>query len=128
MTLTIEWTDEAADIDVVIYAADWSNSGILWESGDSVTVDEPVPGEWDAAVALKNSASKVSFVLTIVTKTYEAWSSLSLSATEVWLGAGETVDITASLRGPMSAPTGVILAYDLMTGCEYDTIVISGRA
>ena len=66
ISLTIEWDDEAADIDVVIYAADWSNAGILWENGDSITIEDPTTGEWDAAVALKNSASKVTFVLTLV--------------------------------------------------------------
>ena len=129
ISLTIEWDDEAADIDVVIYAADWSNSGILWENGNSVTVDDPVPGEWDAAVALKNSAKQVSFVLTLETTTYAAWSSLSLSAYSFWLEPGASVDFTASLKGPTpSSALGMIVAYDLMTGCEYDTILISAKA
>lgn len=129
ISLTIEWDDEAADIDVVIYAADWSNSGILWENGDSVTVDDPVPGEWDAAVALKNSAKQVSFVLTLETTTYAAWPSLSLSAYSFWLEPGASVDFTASMKGPTpSSALGMIVAYDLMTGCEYDTILISGKA
>lgn len=129
ITLTIEWEDEAADLDVVIYAADWSNSGILWENGDSVTIDDPVPGEWDAAVALKNSAKLVSFVLTLETTTYQAWSSLTLSATSFWLDPGATVEFTASIKGPMpNSAQGMVVAYDLMTGCEYDTILISGKA
>ena len=129
ISLTIEWDDEAADIDVVIYAADWSNAGILWENGDSITIEDPTTGEWDAAVALKNSASKVTFVLTLVMTTYESWSSLSLSGTSFWLDPGASVDFTASLRGPMpSSARGAIVAYDLMTGCEYDSILISGSA
>ncbi|MGD9962654.1 MAG: S8 family serine peptidase [Thermoplasmata archaeon] len=129
ISLTVEWGDEAADIDVVIYAADWSNAGILWENGDSVTIEDPTTGEWDAAVALKNSASKVTFVLTVVMTTYQPWSSVSLSATSFWLEPGACVDFTASLRGPTPfSAQGMIVAYDLMTGCEYDTILISGRA
>jgi hypothetical protein len=127
LTLTIEWSDEEADLDVVVYSADWSNAGILWENGDSVTIDNPVQGEWDAAVALKNSAKQVSFTLTVTAATYEAWTALSLSTYEAWLGPGESVDVTISLRGSPRSAAGMVVLYDLMTGCEYDCLLITGK-
>jgi len=125
IALSIAWEDEAADIDVVVYSADWSNAGILWENGDSMTVDNPVMGEWAAIVALKNSARQVSFLLTLETTAYEPWSALTLSTTSVWLEPGSSADVTVSLKGPKASAQGMILAYDLVTGCEYDAIQVS---
>jgi len=127
LTVVIEWYDEAADLDVVLYSADWSNGGILWENGTSVVIEDPVPGEWEAAVALKNSAKHVDFVLTVITTAYEPWSSLSLSTYSIWLAPGVSSSVTASIDGSMSYALGMIIAYDLVTSCEYDTILVNGK-
>ncbi len=127
MTASIEWTDENADLDVVIYAADWSNRGILWESGDSIVVDDPVPGEWEFVVALKNSANHVSYTLTITTTAYQPWTALTLSSYAIWLQPGESVPVTLTLTATMGNCKGMILAYDLVTGCEYDSLQVNGK-
>jgi len=125
-TVTIEWGDSDADIDVTVYGGDWSNWGILWESGDSLVFDSPVPGEWDAGVALANSASEVTYWLNVTTVINAAWTSLALSVYEVWLDPVGSVELTVSLSAPMGTTAGMIVAYDLVTGCEYDTLVVSG--
>jgi subtilisin family serine protease len=127
LTVMIDWYDEDADLDVVLYAADWSNAGILWDNGASVVIENPSVGEWDAAVALKNSAKHVEFVVTVITTCYEPWAELRLSAYSMWLGPDEVSSVTASLPGPWSHSQGMIVAYDLVTGCEYDTILVNGK-
>ncbi len=127
MTVDIEWSDVAADFDVVIYGADWSNRAILWESGDSLTIDEPLCGEWDAAVALKNSASDAEFVLTVTTTSYTPWSELKLSAYSLALSPDGSGTVTASMKASVTCFKGMIIAYDLVTGCEYDRLLVNGK-
>ncbi len=128
LTVSIEWLDDAADFDVVLYGADWANRGMLYENGDSVTIVDPVCGEWDAAVALKNSALDAGFVLTVTTTSYEAWSDLKLSTYSLWLEPGGEASFTVSMKGSAQCLKGMVVAYDLVTGCEYDTLLINGKA
>jgi len=125
-TVTIEWADPDADIDVTVYGGDWSNWGMLLESGDSLVFENPVPGEWDAGVALANSAAQVTYWLNVTTVINGAWTSLALSASEVWLDPMGSMELTVSLIAPMGTTAGMVVAYDLVTGCEYDTLVVSG--
>jgi hypothetical protein len=127
LTVVIDWFDDDADLDVVLYSADWSNAGILWDNGASVVISNPVPGEWDAAVALKNSAKHVDFVLTLITTCYEPWAELRLSTYAMWLEPDQFGTVTASLTGPWSSSQGMIIAYDLVTGCMYDTVNVNGK-
>ena len=126
LTVSIEWTDPEADIDVTVYGGDWSNWGMLWESGDSLVFEDPVPGEWDAAVALANSAWHVTYFVNVTTVAYDSWGALVLSSYEVWLDPMGTEELTVSMTAPMGCANGMIIAYDLVTGCEYDTIAVSG--
>jgi subtilisin family serine protease len=127
LTVSIEWFDEAVDFDVVIYGADWSNRGMLWENGDAVVIDDPVCGEWDAAVALKNSALDAEFVLTVTTTYYEPWTDLKLSTYSLMLEPDGEGSFTVSMKGRAQCFKGLIIAYDLVTGCEYDTLKINGK-
>jgi subtilisin family serine protease len=124
-TVTIEWGDPDADIDVTVYGGDWSNWGMLWESGDSLVFENPVPGEWDAAVALANSALEVTYWVNVTTVIPAAWTSLTLSASEVWLDPMGSMELTVSLIAPMGTTAGIVVAYDLVTGCEYDSLIVS---
>lgn len=127
LTVSMEWFDESADFDVVLYGADWSNRGIIWENDDSLTVDQPVCGEWDAAVALKNSASEAEFVLTVTMVYYEPWSELKLSAYSLALDPDGSGTVSVSMKGSVTCFKGMIIAYDLVTGCEYDRLLVNGK-
>ena len=77
------------------------------------------------AVVLANSAWHVSYVLNVTTVTYVAWGALSLSSDEVRLDPGGSEELTITLAAPMGCNSGRVIAYDLVTGCEYDTFLIS---
>jgi hypothetical protein len=77
-------------------------------------------------VALANSASQVAYWLNVTTVINAAWTSLALSAYEVWLDPAGSEILTVSLSAPMGSMSGMVIAYDLVTGCEYDTLLISG--
>ena len=126
VTISVEWFDVDADIDVTVYGGDWSNWGMLWENGDSLTFDNPCLGEWDAAVALANSASHVDFVVNVTTVMYESWGAVNVTG-EVWLDPLGCELVTVTMSAPMGCPSGMVVAYDLVTGCEYDTLIIVGN-
>jgi subtilisin family serine protease len=126
LELTIEWPDTDADIDVVVYAPDGADRGILWESGDMLTIEKPVAGVWEAAVALKNTAYAVEFTLTEVFGAYPAWSNIKLDWTGAWLAPGETVPLVVSGKAPTRGTwEGTVLAYDGMTGCVLDRLAVT---
>lgn len=124
--LSIEWASAIADIDVVVYAADGSNRGVLWESGDKLVVMDPVPGTWEAAVSMKNPGQSTTYSLSLATMAYPVWNSLVLSAYEVMLGPMESTEITiSSTIGARGTYTGTIVAYDMITGCTYDRLEVT---
>lgn len=127
VTVSIEWADPEADIDVTVYGGDWSNWGMLWESGDTLLFENPVPGEWDAAVALANSAWHVVYFVNVTTVAYDSWDALTLSSYEIWLEPLGVEVLTVSMTAQTGCATGMIIAYDLVTGCEYDTLVVTGN-
>jgi subtilisin family serine protease len=124
--ISIQWDNPGADIDVVIYATDGSDRGILWNSGDKLLIENPVPGVWEAAVALKNTDQSTPYTLTVTTGARPAWTDLKLSASEVMLGPGasQTVTLTSATTAP-GTYYGSVLAYDAYTGCVYDELAVT---
>jgi hypothetical protein len=67
-------------------------------------------------------------VLTVTTTSYEAWSDLKLSTYSLWLEPDGEASFTVSMKGSAQCFKGIIVAYDLVTGCEYDTLLVNGKA
>ncbi|MGB2825352.1 MAG: hypothetical protein WBC49_01775 [Thermoplasmata archaeon] len=66
-------------------------------------------------------------MLTLITTCYEPWAELRLSTYAMWLEPDQFGTVTASLTGPWSSSQGMIIAYDLVTGCMYDTVNVNGK-
>lgn len=65
------------------------------------------------------------FIVNVTTVTYESWDAINVTD-EVWLDPFGCELLTVTMSAPMGCPSGVIIAYDLVTSCEYDTLLVSG--
>ena len=126
LELEIDWADSASDLDVVVYAADGSNRGVLWESGDVLVVENPVPGVWEAVVAVKDTTSvAVPFSLIKTTTAFPTWDLVRLVTSSAWIQPGETASFVAYAQCAGAAGNGFIIAYDLVSGATYDMLVVT---
>ena len=126
LELSIGWVVPAADIDVVVYATDGSDRGILWNSGDKLVVKDPIPGVWEAAVAMKNTDQSTSYTLTLTTTLHPAWDALAISASEMTLAPSSSAVVTLSSATTVPGNyDGAVIVYDLYTGCIYDELAVS---
>ena len=124
--LSIVWASPTADIDVVVYASDGSNRGVLWESGDTLFISDPVSGTWEAAVAMRNPGQSTTYSLSLSTTAYPIWTALELSAYEIMMGpmGSAEVAISSTIEGA-GTYSGMIVAYDMVTGCTYDRLAVT---
>jgi subtilisin family serine protease len=126
LELGISWDAPAADIDVAVYATDGSDRGILWNSGDRLVVEDPIPGVWEAAVAMKNTDQSTSYTLTLTTTSHPAWDGLAVSASEMMLDPRSSAVVTLSSATTVPGTyDGAVIVYDLYTGCIYDELAVS---
>jgi len=126
LEFSVDWFVLTADIDVVVYATDGSDRAVLWNSGDKLVVDDPIPGVWEAAVSMKNIDQTTDYTLTLMTAAHPAWNELSVSPMMPMLDSGlsTTVSLTSNttVHGTYS---GTVMVYDLYTGCTYDELAVT---
>jgi subtilisin family serine protease len=126
MDLNIMWSNPDADVDVVVYATDGSNRGVLRSNGQSLSVANPVPGEWFVAVSLSNTDVTTEFELTKTVAVHPAWTELSVSPMLVKLEPLGSESLTLTVSAPMPGTyTGMVVAYDALTGCVYDRLAVT---
>jgi subtilisin family serine protease len=126
LVLSVNWKVAAADIDVVVYATDGSDRTVLWNSGDKLVVDDPIPGVWEAAVSMKNTGQTTPYTLTLTTAAHPAWQDLSVSSMMLTLdpSSSATVSLT-SITEVTGTYSGTVVVYDLYTGCTYDELAVT---
>jgi subtilisin family serine protease len=126
LELGVNWEVASADIDVVVYATDGSDRAVLWNSGDKLVVNDPIPGVWEAAVSMKNIDQTTDYTLTLMTAAHPAWNDLlaSLETPELEPSSSVTVLLTRTTAVPETY-YGTVVVYDLYTGCTYDELAVT---
>ncbi len=125
MRISITWGVPSADVQVVVYAADGSNRGILTAQGQELVVDHPVPGVWDAVSMLNRTGQETAYTLKVVSTAHPGWTDLSLSQTELMLDPLATETIVIEASGTPATASGMVVMYDAVTGSVYDTLAVT---
>jgi len=125
MTISISWGVPVADVNVVVYAVDGSNRGILLSQGAELVVNHPDPGVWDAVSMLNGTGQETAYTLTVKSTTHPAWTDLMLDRTELSLGPLATETVVLSASDEPSVTSGLVVMYDAVTGCVYDMLAVA---
>jgi hypothetical protein len=126
LKLSISWDVLDANVSVVVYAPDGSNRGVLTSSGSDLLIQNPEPGTWEAVAMLNDVGQETAYTLTLVESSHAAWNDLAVMPSSLMLGPldSEAVTLVALSDTPVTT-SGMVILYDLVTGCVYDTLAVT---
>jgi len=121
--LSASW-EEDAPVVVSLYDA-VSNRGVIQDSGDKITINDPAPGWWWAEVMVKEPDCTVDYSLSLVRTVHPAWDDLMVEPVGLTLMPMDWVIVTLTAAPDPTTTSGMVMVYDLVTGCVYDWLEVT---
>jgi hypothetical protein len=124
LKLSASWGVPGSDVTVVLYDSG-SNRGILVANGADLVIANPEPGLWEAVAMLGSTGQETAYTLTLETMSHPAWTDLTVSPSMVHLGLLDAEPVMLTANSSPETTTGMVIVYDLVTGCIYDTLSVT---